>query len=257
MKSLYVNIQEVDLHLTPAEEEQLRNHRVHRRVYELLSKAAAFKHGHSFEEQKELHFLFYRKPDRFLPSKDGCTVDAVRFEKTVLKENGILGEQLAVGSGQFEDTKCGLVLKSIGYKSLPIDGLPFDDRKGVVPNVKGRVVTNHQKEDGDEAVEHGLYVAGWLKRGPTGIIATNLYCAEETVSSISEDMEKGLFNCASCSPKPGREGLLQLLDERNINFVPFSGWEKIDAKEKLLGRLKNKPREKIVSWDELLNASNE
>ncbi|XP_020574990.1 NADPH:adrenodoxin oxidoreductase, mitochondrial [Phalaenopsis equestris] len=255
MKNLHIKIQQADVDISPSDEEELKNHRIQKRVYELISKAAASPHSHSPTEQRELHFVFFRKPDSFLPSENGCTVGAVRLERTSLKENGTFGKRLAVGTGEFEDITCGLVLKSIGYKSLPIDGLPFDFHKGVVPNVKGRVLKGYQTEH-DQAVEHGLYVAGWLKRGPIGIIATNLYCAEETVASISEDVEKGLLDGDSGAPKPGRKGLLQLLENKSIAFVPFSGWEKIDAKEKMVGQQRNKPREKITTWEELLKASN-
>lgn len=125
--------------------------------------------------------------------------------------------------------------------------------------------------------EPGLYVCGWLKRGPVGIIATNLYCAEETVSnklvhpekielmllnweikmcllqvgSISEDIEEGVCK----SSKAGSKGLMQLLEKRKVKKVEFSGWEKIDAKEKQMGIEKNKPREKLVTWEDLLAAA--
>eukprot|EP00262_Sarcandra_glabra_P006228 TRINITY_DN18350_c0_g1_i1.p1 TRINITY_DN18350_c0_g1~~TRINITY_DN18350_c0_g1_i1.p1 ORF type:complete len:184 (-),score=33.23 TRINITY_DN18350_c0_g1_i1:267-818(-) len=181
-------------------------------------------------------------------------VSGVRFEKTYLKENGGSGKQSAIGTGQFENLECGLVLKSIGYKSLSVNRLPFDDHKGVVPNIRGRVLSDVS----DHAIpEKGLYVVGWLKRGPTGIIATNLYCAEETVESISEDLEQGVLTSSLCLPKPGREGLLQALDDKSIRHVPFSGWEKIDTKERSEGCLRNKPREKLTTWEELLKVANE
>lgn len=255
MKNLHIKIQQADLDISPSDEEELKNHRIQKRVYELLSKAAASSHCPSPAELRELHFVFFRKPDRFFPSGNDCSVGAVRLERTILKENGSSGKRLAVGTGEFEDITCGLVLKSIGYKSLPIDGLPFDYHNGVVPNVKGRVLSSYHTDQ--EAVEHGLYVAGWLKRGPKGIIATNLYCAEETVASIAEDVEKGSLTAASGSPKPGRRGLLQLLENKSVKFVPFSGWERIDAKERMVGQQRNKPREKINTWEELLKDSNE
>lgn len=147
------------------------------------------------------------------------------------------------------------MLKSIGYKSVPVDGLPFDNQKGVVPNIKGRVLSDNS---GDPTLlENGLYVCGWLKRGPTGIIGTNLYCAEETVASVSEDLEQGVLASTTSLPKLGREGLLQILDDRNVRVVPFSAWEKIDEEEKRLGSLINKPREKLTTWEELLKAATE
>uniref|UniRef100_A0ACD5U757 Uncharacterized protein n=1 Tax=Avena sativa TaxID=4498 RepID=A0ACD5U757_AVESA len=156
--------------------------------------------------------------------------------------------------GEFEDLKCGLVLKSIGYKSLPIEGLPFDKYRGVVPNLRGRIFSS---ESETAKVEPGLYVVGWLKRGPTGIVATNLHCAEETVASILEDDKKGVLRASSDLKRPGRRGLLEILEQKNTRYVSFDDWEKIDAKEKTAGQLNNKPREKITTWDELLKVANE
>lgn len=237
-----------------ADEEEMRNSRIQRRVFELLSKAATMRKDNNNDDQKELHFVFFRKPTRFLPSEDGFTVGAVQLEKTYLKDDGVTGKQVAVGTGEFEDLKCGLVLKSIGYKSLPVEGLPFDKYRGVVPNLMGRVLSSESEA---ATVEPGLYVVGWLKRGPTGIVATNLHCAEETVASILEDDKKGVFRFPSDSKKEGRRGLLEILEQKNVRFVPFDGWEKIDSKEKMAGQLKNKPREKITTWDELMIAANE
>uniref|UniRef100_A0A0D9VES1 NADPH:adrenodoxin oxidoreductase, mitochondrial n=1 Tax=Leersia perrieri TaxID=77586 RepID=A0A0D9VES1_9ORYZ len=253
LKNVRVFINEADLLKSPSDEEEIRNSRIQRRVYELLSKAAIAHKGNNNNDQKELHFVFFRRPTRFLPSEDGSTVGAVQLEKTCLKDDGVAGKQVAVGTGEFEDLKCGLVLKSVGYKSLPVEGLPFDKYRGVVPNLKGRVLSS---ESENATVEPGLYVVGWLKRGPTGIVATNLHCAEETVASILEDEKKGLFMGPSDSKKEGRRGLLEILEQKNIRFVPFDGWEKIDCKEKIAGELKNKPREKITSWNELLMAAN-
>uniref|UniRef100_A0A0E0ND19 NADPH:adrenodoxin oxidoreductase, mitochondrial n=1 Tax=Oryza rufipogon TaxID=4529 RepID=A0A0E0ND19_ORYRU len=253
LKNVHVFIKEADLVTLPADEEEIRNSRIKRRVYELLSKAAIAHKGKNNNGQKELHFVFFRRPTRFLPSEDGVTVGAVQLEKTCLKDDGVAGRQVAVGTGEFEDLKCGLVLKSIGYKSLPVEGLPFDKYRGIVPNLKGRVLSS---ESENATVEPGLYVVGWLKRGPTGIVATNLHCAEETVASILEDDKKGLFMGPSDSKKQGRRGLLEILEQKNIRFVPFDGWEKIDSKEKMAGELKNKPREKITTWNEILMASN-
>ncbi|CAH1419853.1 unnamed protein product [Lactuca virosa] len=221
IKDLHINIKEADLVKTSADEEEMKNNRIRKRVFELLSNIihiwSNFRNGY---------------------------VGGVHFEKTTLKGNGDSGYQIATGTGEYEDIKCGLVLKSIGYKSIPVDGLPFDHSKGVVPNIKGRVISSY---DVSEA-ENGLYVSGWLKRGPTGIIATNLYDAEETVASIYEDVSK----IELTSRKPGREGLLQLLESKKIKFFTFDDWKKIDFEEKRVGSLKGKPREKLTTWKDLL-----
>ncbi|PUZ75090.1 hypothetical protein GQ55_1G121100 [Panicum hallii var. hallii] len=254
LKNVRVCIKEADLATSPADEEEMRSSRIQRRVYELLSKAASAHRDNSCNDQKELHFVFFRRPTRFTPSENGSTVGAVELEKTALKVDEVTRKQVAVGTGEFEDLKCGLVLKSIGYKSLPVQGLPFDKIRGVVPNLRGRVMSS---ESETATVETGLYVVGWLKRGPTGIVATNLHCAEETVASILEDDRKGVLRAPSDSKKHGRTGLVEILEQKNVHFVPFSGWEKIDSKEKMAGQLRNKPREKITTWDGLQKAANE
>ncbi|XP_031100660.1 NADPH:adrenodoxin oxidoreductase, mitochondrial-like isoform X2 [Ipomoea triloba] len=179
IKNLYIHIEEADLHKTPADEEVLKNNRINRRIHELLSKAAISTAPYPTPGQRELHFVFFRKPERFLESdaRSGH-VAGVKFERTIIREDVGSGKQIAVGTGQFDDLECRLVLKSIGYKSVCVEGLPFDPQNGIVPNIRGRVLSD---STGDlTEVEKGLYVCGWLKRGPTGIIATNLYCAEET-----------------------------------------------------------------------------
>ncbi|KAM7276195.1 hypothetical protein ACFE04_018061 [Oxalis oulophora] len=251
IKNLYIHIHEADLHTTPADEEEMKNSRIQKRVYELLSKAVKAGTNPS-PDQRELHFVFFRKPDRFQESEERTGhVGGIHFEKTVLE--GEAGKRRAVGTGEFEDVNCGMVLKSIGYKSVPIDGLPFDYQKGVVPNMCGRVLRDASGEPSQS--ENGLYVCGWLKRGPTGIVATNLYCAEETVACILHDLQQGALASASSLPKPGREGLAQLLEDRNVKVIPFTGWEKIDSEEKRLGGLRNKPREKFTTREEMLKVA--
>ncbi|KAG9454656.1 hypothetical protein H6P81_007560 [Aristolochia fimbriata] len=251
IKGLHVHIKEADMLKTPRDEEELKKSRTQKRVFELLSNAATSPRSHPVPGQRELHFVFFRRPERFLHVDGSNHVSGVQLEKTFLQEDNSSGRRYAVGTGQFEELECGLVLKSIGYKSIPVEGLPFDHNRGVVPNTRGRVLSDTSDQ---AALEKGLYVVGWLKRGPTGIIATNLYCAEETVASISEDLEQGILPSTRDS-KPGRKGLLELLNQRNVRYVPFSGWEKIDLKEKDEGSLRNKPREKITSWEELQNAA--
>ncbi|XP_024012453.1 NADPH:adrenodoxin oxidoreductase, mitochondrial isoform X2 [Eutrema salsugineum] len=255
IKNLHIRIKETDLSVTPADEEEMKSIRARKKkkIYELLSKAAAAatRTSEADRDQRELHFVFFRQPDRFLESDERKGhVSGVNLEKTILESVGS-GKQIAVGTGEFEDLNCSMVLKAIGYKSVPINGVPFDHKKGIVPNVNGRVISH--TSGGISKTEPGLYVCGWLKRGPEGIIATNLICAEETVGSIREDIEEEDGICKS--EKEGSKGLLQLLKERKVKKVDFSGWEKIDAKEKQMGSEINKPREKLVTWEDLLAAA--
>ncbi|GLJ30202.1 hypothetical protein SUGI_0597560 [Cryptomeria japonica] len=249
-----LHIKEADLVTSSLDEEEMKKNRSQKRVYELFSKAAGSLTCRQISNFKlDLHFVFFKQPEIFLPTIDQRKVAGVRFEKTVLKGDDATGRQYAMGTGEFEEIKCGLVFKSVGYKSLLVDGSPFDQSKGIVPNSKGRVLMPSKTDNASYI--NGLYVVGWLKRGPTGIIGTNLYCAEETVESISEDIRVSLLGGCHSS-HPGRVGLLEALRTKGVQYISFSGWEKIDTKEKESGSVKGKPREKITSWQELLQVAN-
>lgn len=128
----------------------------------------------------------------------------------------------------------------------------FDERKGVVRNDHGRV---HADGDNEGSCNAPLYVSGWLKRGPSGIIGTNITDAKDTVASIMEDAMSGKIHL-SCDVdvNKGRDGLDTLLEQRNIKKVDWSGYEKIDLTEKDPSRLRSskQPREKITSVEEML-----
>ncbi|KAL3689133.1 hypothetical protein R1sor_015442 [Riccia sorocarpa] len=254
IQRLEVKVRQADMATTELDHEEMKKSRSHKRVYELLCKAAAAASSSSTtipvvgSGSRQLQFVFYRSPVELL-SSDSSTLTGVRLEKTILSGDVKTGQR-AVGTGEFEDLSCGLALKSIGYKSLPVRDLPFDNRKGVVPNLRGRVVATAEPP----VLEPGLYVVGWLKRGPTGIIGTNLICAEETVESIVEDAQRGLIDLQSTS-KMGGLGLKGLLEEAGTVVVSFSEWQKIDSKELELGRLKGKVREKVVVIQDMISTA--
>lgn len=230
-------------------QDEMKVSRKHKRVYELFVKAAGLQPSTNLGTGgRELPFVFFRNPAEILSSSDGARVAGVKLEKTILQgEKGKL--QRAVGTGEFEDVSCGLVLKSIGYKSIPVLGLPFDHRQGLVPNSKGRVLSNIEQ---DSSVEAGLFVVGWLKRGPTGIIGDNVMDADDTVQSIDEDWTTGKLGAQSSSCLPGSQGLQALLQTRCIPIVTFGDWLKIHEAELKLGSQKGKPQEKIVTKDDML-----
>jgi ferredoxin--NADP+ reductase len=143
---------------------------------------------------------------------------------------------------------CDLVLRSIGYKGVESPGVPFDDGRGVIPNDAGRVLT----EAGGEPVS-GLYCVGWIKRGPTGVIGTNKKDAHETVEMILEDLQHGRLPDPA---DPDAAAVEALVAERKPQHVTYVGWEAIDAVEKSLGEPQGRPRVKLCSRDELLDAAN-
>jgi adrenodoxin-NADP+ reductase len=185
-----------------------------------------------------LHFL--KGPSEFLPSEtDLSSVGSVKVELNTL--SGDAGAQIATGTGNFETLPCGIAFRSIGYKSRPIPGIPFDMKRGVVPNLQGRVIEGQQSQI-------GLYVVGWLKRGPSGIVGTNKVCAEETVGAIASDVGSGAL--PSQHESSNIEGLFK---ERGIRFVDFEAWKRLDRTEVVAGQTSGKSREKVTSIDQMVN----
>lgn len=184
-------------------------------------------------------FTFLKSPVRL--EGDG------RLERVIFEENELRGEpfaQSARGTGKTFAFDCDVLFRSIGYRGVAIPGVPFHEKWGVFPNAAGRVTDG---EGGD--VVPGVYTAGWIKRGPSGIIGTNRACAVETVKSLLDDL--GNLD----GERGGAESLRKLLDERGVRYINYSQWEKIDSAEVTRGEPKGKPREKYTRVDEMLEAA--
>ena len=170
-------------------------------------------------------------------------VEGVELVRNELVPDG-KGSVRAQATEERETLSCELVFRSVGYRGVPCPGVPFDDGSGTLPNVGGRVVG----EDGHPL--GGVYCAGWIKRGPTGVIGTNKKDAAETVQAVLADAESGVIGGRG-SPAVAVDGLLA---ERGIDAVVYEGWEAIDAAERARGEPQGRPRIKLTSWDDLLAA---
>lgn len=173
-------------------------------------------------------------------------VTGIVLDSTSLQPSSKSGEkgQKAVSTGIIEHLAAQLVLTSIGYRSLPIEGASFDEHRGIIPNVLGQVLTD------DGSIDPGLFVCGWLKRGPTGIIGTNLVDAEQTVDTLV----RYYIEHESTSIKAGRDGLIDYLNRErdgyfDKNVITFDDWLTIDMEERRVGQERGKPREKCVTID--------
>ena len=162
---------------------------------------------------KKIHFLF------------NATTESI------LGETSVRGITLRHGDGHQIQLDCGMVVGAIGFRSRPIPGLPFDQGRKVVPNENGRVADS-------------LYVVGWIKRGPSGVIGTSKPDAAEAARAILQGLPNG-------GAKPGRSQLVALLERQRVRWIDFEGWKLIDRLERRNAR-PGAPRQKFYRVAEIM-----
>ena len=177
---------------------------------------------------KRLVLRFFRSPARILGDSQVTGVELVR--------NTLDADKRAVATDEHETLPTGIVFRSVGYRGVELPGVPFDERTGTIPNERGRV-------------SPGVYVAGWIKRGPSGVIGTNKKDATETVELLLEDLRD-----APRKDRP-REEIEAFLLDRGVRLVLYPGWTSIDELERAAGEKVGRPRVKLCTWDELLEAA--
>lgn len=182
--------------------------------------------------RRTIRLRFLASPVRILGTERVDAVDLARNE-LVADEAGVLR---AEPTGEHETIPAGFVLRSVGYHGRPVADLPYDPVAGTVPSSRGRV-------------RPGVYVAGWVKRGPTGFIGTNKSCAQETVERLLDDLDADLLDVTR------GDDLERLLRERGVRVVDHDGWRAIDREERRRGEARNRVRSKIVDIDELLRVA--
>ncbi len=226
-----VLVDPAELELDEASEQLLATTPAARRNVEVLRGWAARQPS---GRPRRLHVRFWQRPVEVLGDP---LVTGVRLEQTGLVEGQV------VGTGTLSTVDAQMVLRSVGYRGLPMPAVPFDDSSGIVPNAAGRVLLD------DEPVS-GLYVAGWIKRGPTGVIGTNKHDARETVAAILED-------APLLPPAPIRDpdGLPSLLAQRGVTAVSWEGWRAIELAESQLGQARGSARARITERAALLAAA--
>ncbi|MEU8629689.1 FAD-dependent oxidoreductase [Streptomyces sp. NPDC048669] len=183
---------------------------------------------------RTLGLRFYLRPVELLERRG--RVAGVRFARTAPDGSGGVRD-----TGTFEEIEAQLVLRAVGYRGMPLPGLPFDPVRGTVPHLAGRVLR-------DAVPSPGEYVAGWIKRGPTGVIGSNRSCAKETVASLAEDAP--LLAGRPCAPDP-----VAALRAYGLRPVEWDGWLSIERAEAALGRSLGRGPVKIPDWPGLMNAA--
>jgi ferredoxin/flavodoxin---NADP+ reductase len=184
---------------------------------------------------RRIHLRFLRSPVAVLGTE---RVEGVELERNTLDASGRV-----VGTGDTETVDAQLLVRSVGYRGVPLPGVPFDERTGVIPHEAGRVL-----RDGEPAA--GEYVVGWIKRGPTGVIGTNKSDAKETVATLIGDTET-----LPRAPHRDPEAVVGLLERRGAQVVTWEGWEAIEAAERALGEAAGRSRVKITEREALLVAA--
>lgn len=197
--------------------------------------------SHHPERPRRLVLRFLGSPTEIL-GKD--RVEALRIVRNELVTTA--GAVAAKATREVETLDCGLVFRSIGYRATALPGLPFDEERGVVPNTLGRVI--------DPATRQplaGTYVAGWLKRGPSGVIGTNRQCSQQTIAALLEDAVAGRLS----EPASRSESLDALLAQRQPRRVDYRAWKRIDRAEIARGAEHGRPRINFNRLDALLEAA--
>ncbi|GAB4174803.1 MAG: FAD-dependent oxidoreductase [Roseiflexaceae bacterium] len=233
-----VIINPADLELDPASIQALEGDKMAQRNVDLLRVYAA---KTDLNAPRRIVMRFLASPIEVLGSDGRMT--GIKIERNRLASDATGGLR-AKGTGEFETISAGMVLRSVGYRGVPLPGVPFDEATFTIPNVNGRVLSN----GGGETLS-GLYTVGWVKRGPSGVIGTNKADAVATVAGMLEDL--GVLDGA---PDEGRDPAVAeaLIRSRKPNYVSVEGWKKLDAYETARGAEQGRPRVKLTKVADML-----
>ncbi len=226
-----------ELELDPASAEELAADREAQKNLEILRELAA--KGPSGAARR-IHLRFKVSPVELIGEEGRVT--AIRLERNRLVPGkwGVAAE----GTGEIETLPVGLVVRAVGYRSEPLPELPFDPRRAIVPNEKGRVLDPATGEP-----LPGLYVTGWIKRGPTGLIGSNKPDGVETAAAMLEDLPT-----TTPAPDGQPEAIDRLLAAKGVRRVDFDDWRRLDKLEVERGRAQGRPRVKLARVEEMLAA---
>jgi ferredoxin--NADP+ reductase len=186
---------------------------------------------------RRLHLHFYAKP---LEITGTDHVESIRYERTEPD-----GEGGVRGTGEIREIPIQAIYRAVGYFGSPLDGIPFDDKRGVIPNREGQVI-----DDEGEPV-HGVYATGWIKRGPVGLIGHTKSDAMETIRNLING-QADWWTPAS----PDEDSVVSLLESRGIEYTNLDGWHRLDHHEISLGEPAGRARIKVVERDEMVRVSN-
>ena len=198
------------------------------------------------DKSKKLFIRFLVSPTELMGDANGH-VRSMRLGHNELyaTEAGTLRPQL---TDRYEDIPVGLVFRSIGYRGVPLPGVPFNNSWGVILNEKGRVIDPETKSP-----KKGEYTAGWIKRGPSGVIGTNKPDAVETVKQMLDDLNNDSVLTPSA---PAPDDVERLIRDRQPQYFSYEDWKKLDASEVARGQALGRPRLKYTQIEDMLTLKN-
>ncbi|WP_405486188.1 FAD-dependent oxidoreductase [Nocardia sp. NBC_00511] len=239
LKDVDIIVDQSDLDLDPASQALLDDPDVEPSLQLKYTLAQEYSNGPRNPAHKRIVFRYLTSPTAI--TGDG-KVEQLDYVHNELVEQD--GRSVARASDRTGSLETALVLRSIGYKGEPVADVPFDETNGVIPNARGRVLN-----DGEPVP--GVYVSGWIKRGPRGVIGSNRVDSQETVDQLIEDFTTGKLT----APQGNRQALDALLSERQPDQIGRDGWKAIDAAEKTAGKSGGRPRVKFTSLEDMLKAA--
>jgi ferredoxin/flavodoxin---NADP+ reductase len=186
---------------------------------------------------RRMHLHFYARPVEIVGDESGIT--ALRYERTTPDGAGSV-----TGTGEFRELAVQAVYRAVGYFGSPLPGIPFDDKRGVIPNREGQVLDDHDQ------VVHGVYATGWIKRGPVGLIGSTKSDALETVKHVLHDQADWW---SPAQPQP--EAIVELLESRGVQYTTVDGWHALDQHEMGLGQAEGRERIKVVPREDMVRVS--
>jgi ferredoxin--NADP+ reductase len=192
------------------------------------------------EASRRLHLHFFAGPHEVVTDESGA-VSAFRYERTEPD-----GEGGVRGTGEIREVPIQALYRAVGYFGSPLPGVPFDEKRGVIPNREGQVL-----DDDDQRVP-GVFATGWIKRGPVGLIGHTKSDAMETIKHVVRDQANWW-----APSSPSEESVVELLDSRGIEYTNLDGWHNLDAFEQALGAPEGRVRIKVVPRDEMVRVSND
>ncbi|MFN7942441.1 MAG: FAD-dependent oxidoreductase [Thermoanaerobaculia bacterium] len=226
-----------ELELDPASAEELAADREAQKNLEILR---AFAERGATGAPRRIHLRFLVSPVEILGEAGRTSGLRIERNRLVAGRSGLSAQ----GTAEFETLPVGLVVRAVGYRSLPLPDLPFDERGGIIPNAAGRVL-----DPGAGATLAGLYVAGWVKRGPTGLIGSNKPDGAETAEAMVADLPS-----TAPAPEPDQAAIDRVLAARGVRVVDFPAWQRLDRLEVERGKAAGRPRVKLGPVAEMLAA---